>query len=357
MNRAVELARCAHGTTSPNPAVGAVVVKNGNIIAEGYTLPPGQAHAEAIALENAGDKARGSSLYSTLEPCHHHGRTPPCTKAIIAAGVSKVCYAVVDPNPKVQGKGIDELNEAGITTHHIEALGASELYEAFSKHINTGIPFVTAKFAMSLDGKIATYTGNSKWITDKPARAYAHQLRRTSDAIIVGINTVLLDDPLLTTRDSSGKPLSTQPLRVIVDSKGRTPTNSKCLQSPGSTVVAMSSDNIAKRESLTQAGAEVVFQNHGKPRVDLSELLQYLGSQGVVSALVEGGGEILGSLFDDNLIDKVYTFLAPTIIGGEKAPSPVEGHGATTLSQATALDRISVQQIGNDILVQGYTRV
>lgn len=357
MDRAVELARSALGTTSPNPAVGAVLVKNGSIIAEGYTLPPGRAHAEVIALETAGDNARGSSLYSTLEPCHHHGRTPPCTKAIIDAGVSKVCYAVVDPNPKVQGKGIDELNEAGITTYHLADLGATELYEAFSKHINTGIPFVMAKFAMSLDGKIATHTGNSKWITDKPARAFAHQLRRASDAIIVGINTVLLDDPLLTARDSSGQPLPSQPLRVIVDSKGRTPTNSKCLQSPGSTVIAMSSDNITKRNALTQAGAEVIFQNHGKPRVDLSELLEYLGSRGVVSALVEGGGGILGSLFDDNLIDKVYTFLAPTIIGGEKATSPVEGQGAKTLTQATTLNRISVRQIGNDILIQGYTRL
>ncbi|MQF69847.1 bifunctional diaminohydroxyphosphoribosylaminopyrimidine deaminase/5-amino-6-(5-phosphoribosylamino)uracil reductase RibD [SAR202 cluster bacterium AD-804-J14_MRT_500m] len=354
MSRALKLAQYALGTTSPNPAVGAVLVKGDRIIGEGYTQPPGRAHAEIIALEAAGDEAKGSSLYSTLEPCNIYGRTPPCTEAIIAAGVSTVCYAVLDPNPNVQGKGIRQLNEAGIDTYHQTVKGASELYEAFSKHINTGLPFVTAKFAMSLDGKIATRTGNSKWITGESARKFVHQLRRASDAIIVGVNTVILDDPLLTTRDLSGNPLPNQPLRVIVDSKGRTPTNSRCLNTPGSTVVAMSAENSTNRKALQQVGAEVLYQSHGRPQVDLLELLRYLGARGIVSALVEGGGGLLGSLFDDNLVDKVCAFVAPTIIGGRNAPSPVQGQGARTLSQATCLERIRIQQVGNDILVQGY---
>ncbi len=356
MHRALELAHCALGTTSPNPAVGAVLVKDGRVVGEGFTQPPGQAHAEIVALRAAGDQARGAVLYSTLEPCNIHGRTPPCTEALIQAGVAEVRYAVVDPNPRVRGEGHRQLDAAEIATHHQPVDGAQELYEAFSKHINTGLPFVTAKFAMSLDGKIATRTGDSQWITGEPARHLVHQLRRASDAIIVGVNTVLRDDPRLTARDGDGSPLDRQPLRVVVDSRGRTPPQARLLNSPGNTLVAMAVNHDETKGALERAGAEVLCQPHGSARVDLEALLAELGRRGVVSAMVEGGGTLLGSLFDAGLVDKVWAFIAPTIIGGKDAPSPVQGAGAEMLTDAISLERVTVRQVGSDLLVKGYPK-
>ena len=356
MQRAIALARQALGATSPNPAVGAVIAKDGVIIGEGFTLPPGQRHAEIGALEQAGPAARGATLYTTLEPCCNYGRTPPCTQAIIAAGIRKAHVAAIDPNPRVCGKGCAELEAAGIEVVKEECQAAQELYEAFNKHVNTRLPFVTAKFAMSLDGKIATHTGDSKWITGPDARTVVQQMRRECDAVLVGINTVLADDPQLTARDETGAPLPRQPLRVVLDSHCRTTPDARMLREPGKTLIFTSSDAPPKRlDQLVTAGAEVFPVAKGSSGgVDLGTVLAELGRRDVVSLLVEGGGTVLGSLFDAGLVDKVYAFIAPVIIGGNQAASPVEGRGAVLMANAWRVERCCVQQIGPDWLITGY---
>ncbi len=356
MQRAVELARQALGSTSPNPAVGAVVYREGAIVGEGYTLPPGQRHAEIGALEQAGPLAEGATLYTTLEPCCHYGRTPPCTDAIVAAGISEVVIAAIDPNPLVAGKGMERLREAGIQARTETAGGVEELYEAFGKHIATGLPFVTAKFAMSLDGKIATYTGDSKWVTGPLARAEVQRMRRECDAIMVGINTVLADDPQLTARGDDGLPLERQPLRVVLDSHCRTPSSSRMLREPGKTLIVTSSDAEGSEiERLRQAGAETwASPLHEPGMLEMGEVLVELGHRGVVSLLVEGGGITLGSLFDEGLVDKVKVFVAPVIIGGMLAASPIEGHGPESMAQAWRVERTEIRQIGPDWLITGY---
>ena len=240
MRRAVTLASQALGSTSPNPAVGAIVVKNGEIVGEGFTQPPGGDHAEVVAIKQAGPLASGATLYVTLEPCNHTGRTPPCTDAIITSGISTVHAAIRDPNPTVDGGGLERLEAGGVRTHlGAEAAAVQRQLEAWLKFVTTGRPFVTAKFAMSLDGKIATHTGDSKWITGDKARWHVHKMRGSSDAIMVGIGTVLADDPRLTTRDERGSPLGMQPLRVVVDSRGRLPAmTARLLSEPGKTLIA-----------------------------------------------------------------------------------------------------------------------
>ena len=302
MQRAIDLARQALGTTSPNPPVGAVVVRGGETVAEGFTLPAGQRHAEIVALQQAGELSQGATLYTTLEPCCHFGRTPPCTQAIIAAGIQRVHLAAIDPNPRVSGCGRAELEAAGLEVAVGEESDAAQvLYEAFAKHITTGLPFVTAKFAMSLDGKIATHTGDSKWITGPEARGVVQQMRRECDAVMVGVNTVLADDPQLTARDLQGKSLPRQPIRVVLDSHCRTPPESKLMREPGTIIIATSSEDapallVARLEA---AGAEVYLGPAGRDgRVDLPSLLAKLGHRGVVSLVAEGGGMVLGSLFD-----------------------------------------------------------
>jgi diaminohydroxyphosphoribosylaminopyrimidine deaminase/5-amino-6-(5-phosphoribosylamino)uracil reductase len=355
MHRAIALAESALGTTSPNPAVGAVVVKDGAIIGQGFTLPPGQSHAEISALQQAGDRARGATLYTTLEPCCHFGRTPPCTQAIIAAGIKQVYVAVIDPNPKVAGKGLTELEDSGILVVHKESEAAAQLYEGFAKHINTGMPFVIAKFA-SMDGKIATRTGDSKWVTGPEARNLVQKMRRESDAIMVGINTVLADDPLLTVRGEAGQPSALQPLRVVLDSHCRTPPTAKMLQEPGQTLIFTSAEASPDRmEALKAAGADVIRTSLGSnKRVDSSLALAEIGSRGVVNLLVEGGGMVLGSLFDAGLVDKVHAFIAPVIIGGVEAASPVAGHGVQQMPDAWRLQRTKLEPIGADWLITGY---
>ncbi len=357
MTQAIELARQVLGATSPNPAVGAVIVKEGKEIGRGATQPPGQNHAEIGALRQAGDASRGATLYTTLEPCCTHGRTPPCTDAIISSGVSEVRFAAIDPNPQVSGKGRAALESAGISVvagEHAEA--ASELYEAFAKHINTGLPFVTAKYAMSTDGKIATRTGDSRWVTGRKARDMVQQMRRECDAVMVGVNTVLADDPQLTVRDANGESIERQPLRVVLDSRCRTPAQAKLLNEPGRTIIAVGPEaRSADIGRLITAGAVVLqLPSADDGRASVSDLLKELGGQGVVSVLVEGGGTVLGSLFDSSLVDKVYAFIAPVIIGGSGASSPVEGNGAPTMSSAWSLERTRVEQVGPDWLLVGY---
>ncbi len=350
MQRAIDLARKAVGTTSPNPPVGAVVVKDGRVLGEGRTLPPGQGHAEVEALRMAGGDARGAELFVTLEPCAHHGRTPPCTDAIIGAGVSAVRVAVMDPAPYTAGRGVETLRRAGVAvTVDDGPREAWRLVEAFAKHVTTGLPFVVAKFAMSLDGKIATRTGDSRWISNEASRREAHRLRAEADAVMVGIGTALADDPKLTVRDvpnESGR----QPLRVVVDSSGRLPATSAMLGEPGRTLVAVANDDAARAAGKT--GADVFEAGGG--RVDLARLMAELGARGVMSVLVEGGATLHGTLFEQRLVDKVVVFIAPVIIGGDGAPGPVAGEGAEVVAGALRLDAVEYAELDGDIMVVGY---
>ena len=364
MARALELAWDAVGRTSPNPPVGAVVVRYGRVVGEGSTQPAGQAHAEVVALRQAGDLARGAALYVTLEPCSHHGRTPPCTEAIIAAGVAEVHASIVDVNPRVSGAGLDRLREAGIAVHTGEGRReAEELAAPHAKLVTTGRPLVTAKFAMSLDGKIATRTGDSKWITSEESRRYVHELRARSDAIMVGIGTVMADDPQLTARKPDGTPLPRQPLRVVVDSSGRLPRDSTLLKQAGDTLVAVADESQSVRARLEpvarrgQPPAMGVFAAAGVDgRVNLVGLLDELGRREITSVFVEGGGTLLGSLFDDGLVDRVVGFVAPVIIGGESALSPVGGEGAEWMADALRLSDVRVETFGDDVAVSGWVR-
>lgn len=360
MAQALSLARLALGQTSPNPAVGAVVVKNDKVVGLGYTQPPGSWHAEIVALSQAGEKARGSVIYVTLEPCCHYGRTPPCTKAIIAAGITEVYLAMLDPNPLVSGRGKEELERNGIKTflgeHENEA---KEINEAYIKFITTGIPFVTAKFAISLDGKIATKGGDSKWISGEEARKYVHNLRYATDAIMVGVNTILADDPHLTIRCCGGRggTVRKQPLRIIVDTNGRTPLSARVFSQPGKTLLALGR-SITPREatSFVQVGAELLELPSAEGRVDLANLLKALGGRGITSVLVEGGGILLGSLFDCGLVDKVIAFIAPIIIGGKEAKTAVGGKGVDKVVNSLKLERVKAERFGDDLMVCGYVR-
>jgi diaminohydroxyphosphoribosylaminopyrimidine deaminase / 5-amino-6-(5-phosphoribosylamino)uracil reductase len=353
MQRALTLAQKALGGVSPNPAVGAVIVKNGEIVGEGYTQPPGSAHAEIVALQQASEAARGATMYVTLEPCCHHGRTPPCTDAIIASGITAVNMAILDPNPIVSGNGKAALEANGITTRVGEnEEEAQEMVEAYSKFITSKKPFVTAKFAMSLDGKIATKKYDSKWISNDWSRRYVHQVRSESDAVMVGVNTVLRDDPQLTARLGEDVP---QPLRIIVDSRGQTSPTANALQQSGRTLIATTTAiEMSRANEYTNAGVEVVSLKSEGGQVDLVELMKVLGRKEITSILVEGGGSLLGSLFDLGLVDKVIAFVAPMIIGGKEAVTPVGGQGVDVVTQAFRLNRIKTEQFGDDIMISGY---
>ena len=362
MARAVVLGSSALGSTSPNPSVGAVIVRDDRVIGEGHTFPAGQNHAEINALRQAGNEARDATLYVTLEPCCHYGRTPPCTDAIIAAGIRHVVFGVTDPNPRVSGGGAAALRAAGLTVECRPSPEADQLHEAFAKHIVTGLPFVVAKFAMSLDGKIATRTGDSMWITGPMARARVQQMRKELDGIMVGIGTALADNPQLTARDISGDslPANLQPVRIVLDSGARMPATSRMFQQPGRTIIATAgSVEPARRADLEAAGALVVSLPGADGRVDLAGLLSYLGESGLgesgmVSLLVEGGGGVLGAMLDARLVDKVHAFIGPMLIGGVDARSPVEGVGAQMMSDVLKLQRTKLEQIGPDWLITGY---
>jgi diaminohydroxyphosphoribosylaminopyrimidine deaminase/5-amino-6-(5-phosphoribosylamino)uracil reductase len=358
MEQALSLARLALGQASPNPAVGAVVVKKGVVVGQGYTQPPGSHHAEVLALKQAGKEARGGVMYVTLEPCCHYGRTPPCSQAITTAGIGEVHMAMLDPNPLVSGRGKGELEKEGIKTHlgeHEEQ--AREINEAYTKFITTGIPFVTAKFAISLDGKIATRKGDSRWISGSEARKYVHSLRYTSDAIMAGVNTVLADDPHLTTRCCGGRggTARKQPLRVVVDGEGRTPLTAQVFQQPGKTLLALGRKATPEeRAAFARAGAEILELPATKGLVDLEKLMAALGEQKVTSVLVEGGGILFGSLFDRGLVDKVIVFIAPIIIGGAEARTAVAGSGVDKVADSFRLERVRVERFGDDLAVSGY---
>jgi diaminohydroxyphosphoribosylaminopyrimidine deaminase/5-amino-6-(5-phosphoribosylamino)uracil reductase len=357
MKQALSLAKLALGQVSPNPAVGAIIVRDGEVVGQGYTQPPGSWHAEMVALRQAGEKARGGVMYVTLEPCNHYGRTPPCTEAIIESGISEVHMAMLDPNPLVSGQGENHLERENIRTYlgeHEEEAG--EINEAYIKFIKTGIPFVTAKFAVSLDGKIATRSGDSEWISGSESRKYVHYLRYISDAILTGANTIIIDNPRLTCRCGGiGGEVKKYPLRIIVDGKGRTPPSSQVFSEDGNVMVAIgSSVEEAKKEALARTGAELLELPEINGMLDLKVLLKTLGERDITSVLVEGGGFLLGSLFDNKLIDKVVAFIAPMIIGGEQAKTPVAGTGIGSITDAINLHDITTEKYGEDLMISGY---
>ncbi len=352
MARALELAESARGRTSPNPMVGAVVVKDGQVVGEGFHPGPGGPHAEVVALRQAGEQARGATLYVTLEPCCHYGRTPPCVDEVVRAGVAEVRYAMDDPDLQAGG-GRLKLEDAGIRVvsgeHEDEA---RRLNEAYVKHRTTGMPFVIAKFAASLDGKIAAVSGDSRWISGPESRAWAQSLRAGVDVILAGAGTVIVDNPLLTARPG-GETTGHQPLRVVVDSTGRTPETAKML-GPGSLVATTERAPQPWRERLHEAGADVLTLPAGPDgRVLLRPLLETLARRGLLSVLIEGGGVILGSFIDAGLVDKVHAIIAPIIIGGPSRMA-VEGRGATRMSQALRLGDVTVERLGEDVLITGY---
>lgn len=357
MRLALELAAKARGRTTPNPMVGAVIVKNGQVIGQGYHAKAGTPHAEVHALQEAGAEARGATVYVTLEPCSHYGRTPPCADALIKAGVKRVVVAMEDPNPVVAGNGMARLRQAGIVTE-VGLLGdeAKHLNEVFIKYITTKQPFLLFKTAMTLDGKIATRTGQSQWITGASARGLVHSLRDAYDAIMVGIGTVLADDPALTTR-IPGK-VTQDPVRVIVDSQARTPLAAKVFnhESAASTIIFVSDQAPPDRVAALRAkGAQVITVPSGEDqRLQMKAVVERLGLEGITSVLLEGGGQLAGSCFRAQLVDKVCWFVAPKIVGGYQAPSPIEDLGIDHMEKAITLNRITLQQIGTDLMLEGY---
>ena len=354
MALALTLAAQGLGTVDPNPLVGAVVVRDGRIVGMGYHQRPGEPHAEVHALRAAGPLARGATLYVNLEPCAHHGRTPPCTETIIGAGIRRVVAAIEDPDPRVRGRGFARLRAAGIdVTVGVRAEEARRLNEVFLKYAATGRPFVLLKAAASLDGRIATRTGASRWITGPEARALVHRLRAAYPSIMVGIGTALSDDPELTAR--TDPPAARQPLRVVVDSRARLPRDARMLRAPGRTLVATTASAPAGRvRELERAGAEVVCLPDLAGRVDLEALLEELGRRGISGVLLEGGATLNGAMLERRLVDKVMFFLAPTLIGGRDAPGAIGGVGAAELSDAPRLVDVQWQACGADLCVTGY---
>ena len=354
MQQALQIAAYAAGRTSPNPLVGAVIVKDGRVVGQGWHRKAGTEHAEIHALRQAGELAAGATIYVTLEPCSHYGRTGPCSKALIDARIKRVVIAMLDPNPLVAGKGVAMLKAAGIEVETgLLQEQAERLNEVFLKWIITKMPFTVMKTAMTLDGKIATAAGNSKWISNEVSRRRVHELRDVYDGILVGIGTVLADDPALTTRlaSQSGK----NPLRIVVDSRARTPLTAKVVtDGQAETLIAVTvAAEAAKVEALRQAGVEVLVVNDGQ-QVDLKQLFCRLGERGICSIFVEGGALINYSLLKAGLIDKVYSFIAPKMVGGSSAPGPVGGDGVETLDQAFLLEDVETELLAGDILVSGY---
>ncbi|MCP4231228.1 MAG: bifunctional diaminohydroxyphosphoribosylaminopyrimidine deaminase/5-amino-6-(5-phosphoribosylamino)uracil reductase RibD [bacterium] len=357
MALAVEEGYHGKGDTAPNPAVGAVVAKDEEVLGVGYHAKAGQPHAEILALEQAGSDAYGAELYVTLEPCCFKGRTPPCTETIINAGITRAIIGTLDPNPKTAGGGVEALRAAGITIElGVSQYDCRELCADFAKFIRTGLPYVTIKYAMSLDGKIATAEKDSRWITSEESRAFVHLLRANHNAVVVGKNTAMKDDPRLTVR-FDGYDIGDGPARVVVASSGDIPLNADLFSdvpNPPLLIACTSSINDETREGYEENGAEVIVVGEKDGRVNLRELLMELGKRDILSVLFEGGGELLGSVIDDGLADKVHAFIAPMIIGGSEAISPIGGVGAAIVNDAIRLETMKVmQRRDGDLEIEG----
>jgi diaminohydroxyphosphoribosylaminopyrimidine deaminase/5-amino-6-(5-phosphoribosylamino)uracil reductase len=363
MLRALELADRALGRTSPNPPVGAVVVKDGRIVGEGFTQPPGQAHAEVMALAAAGPHADGADLFVTLEPCCHHGRTPPCTDAILRAGVRQVHVATLDPFPLVDGRGVERLRQAEVkVTIGAHEDAARRLNAAFFHAVRTGRPFVTAKWAMTLDGKIATSQGDSRWVSGPEARRLVHRERDASDAIVVGLGTVLADDPLLTVRldpaDDRRAARAQPPWRVVLDSTGRLPPASQLARPADGQRTLLVTTERAPRERLDRlraAGVTVeVVAAAADDRVDPAAALAALHARGAIRVLLEAGATLAGAFVDAGLVDRVLAFIAPKLVGGAEAPTPLAGTGRARMAEAVRLQGVTSQAVGSDLLIDGW---
>jgi diaminohydroxyphosphoribosylaminopyrimidine deaminase / 5-amino-6-(5-phosphoribosylamino)uracil reductase len=357
IRRAVSLAKRGLGWVNPNPLVGAVIVRNGRIIGEGCHEFFGGPHAEVNAIGHAKESVRGATLYVTLEPCSHEGKTAPCTDLIISKGIARVVIGMKDPNPLVNGNGIKILTSAGIeVTTGIEQALVSKMNETFTRYIVTGKPFCLLKTAMTLDGKIATVENASRWISCEKSRRYVHELRQEYSAVMVGVNTILYDDPVLNTRRARKK--SKDPLKVIVDSSGKIPTGSNVLKvNPQLTIIATTDKmEVAKKQELERMGAQVMVCRKNDEKVDLGDLMFLLGKMGIDSVLLEGGSTIAFSALAEGIVDKVLSFVAPKIIGGAGAPSPVGGRGLLSMEDAIGLDEFRYRKIGSDLLIEGYIR-
>ncbi len=355
MGRALRLA--ARGRTSPNPQVGAVVAAGGQVVGQGFHRRCGGPHAEIHALADAGERARGADLYVTLEPCNHQGRTPPCTEAILKAGIKRVFVGHRDPDPHVTGSGVERLRGHGVeVTVGVEAARCDRFYEAYDIHRTLGRPQVLLKAAMTLDGRVATRTGHSRWITGPEARREVHRLRDRLDAIMVGVGTVLADDPQLTTRLRRGQ--GRDPVRVIADSAARTPPGAKVIVhgSTAPTIVAHIAAGAEAAAGLARPGVETWECRERDGRVDLADLLRRLGDRGIVTLLAEGGGELHWSLLEAGLADRVMLFVAPVIVGGKDAVPVVGGPGVERMPEAFAIEDPKIRRFGPDFAYEGRVR-
>jgi len=355
MRHALVLAAKGRGRTSPNPMVGAVVVRGGSIVSEGYHARAGEPHAEVVALQNAAGAASGADLFVTLEPCCHHGLTPPCTDRIIQAGIRRVVIPTLDPNPLVSGGGVQTLREAEIIVERgLLSEEAASLNEAFTKFITCRTPFVVLKAAVSLDGKIATRTGDARWISGEQSRKHVHELRDQVDAIIAGIGTIRRDNPRLTTRLPEG---GRDPIRVIVDGLGPLPLDAQVFQAGAAsrTWVAVAADAPAERiETLLGRGLTVLEAGGFHGRICLEHLLKHLGEREIASVMIEGGEGIFTSAVEEGIVDKFLLFVAPLLVGGKTAPSLLAGAGVEEIGQALRLSRLRIEQLGDDLLIEGY---
>lgn len=354
MSKALDLAEKGRGLVSPNPMVGAIIVKGNRIIGEGYHERCGCAHAEVNAFNNAIEDVKGATMYVTLEPCSHYGKTPPCADKIIEMKIARVVVGTLDPNPLVAGIGVEKLKRAGIEVEVGVLEEACKIKnEIFMKYIIEKSPFIIMKAAMSLDGKIATKTGESKWITGDKSRVQVHKLRNEVTGIMVGVNTVIIDDPELTCRIEGGK----NPIRIIVDSSLRIPKESKIVKTSNEVRTIVATTNKADEKDkaeLKNKGVEIIEIKSKDGKVDLKELSIKLGSLGIDSILLEGGGELNYSALKSGIIDKVQMYVAPKIVGGSLAKGPVSGEGIELLSDAVMLKCLSTKIVGQDILIEGY---
>lgn len=353
MRLALQMAEQAQGQTGVNPVVGCVIVKDGRMVGLGAHLRMGSAHAEINALQMAGSDAEGSTVYVTLEPCSHHGHTPPCCDRLIAEKVRKVIVAAEDPNPVVAGNGIRKLREQGIEVQvGLLQQEAVELNEIYNKYIQTKIPFVSIKTASTLDGKIATVSGDSKWITNEQSREFVHTLRHKHQAIMIGVNTAIADNPLLSTRLSVP---SLDSLRIIVDSNLRIPEDSRLITETQGTTLILTTElsSIEKKQRLESRGIEVLTCGGGS-RVELKLAMKLLGDRGIGSILLEGGGILNGSMLAEKLVDKMYLLFAPILIGGQAAPVNFSFPGIALMKDAIRLERFKVRQFGDNVCFIGY---